>query len=344
MSVQSDVSLPGSADSERLPPITVLIEWENAEDVDDFWVKRALVAFQDELERHHNKFDVKPTVLYLFDRTTVKENEIRDYLSTNAPKLASLSNLRLEPTDGLTYYKLKNHGVQLAQTDIVVMLDSDAAPQPGWLPNILAPLKDPEVMAVGGFTTLGHNNLVSRMMALAWIFNLPSERDETEQRRKIHANNCAFRTEFFRANPWPDLPTFKKQCGFWIRDIEARRIKWVRTADAMTIHAPQPGIPFLIWRAWTAGLDRDFQGAQTISHDRWKRVQFAGHFFTKKTKRARRRIFAKRKEVNLPLWQAPIAVMLAYGYYFILFVTQLFSALTRSYQPLPPTLQQAPQH
>lgn len=346
MSPADTVSTAAQGPSETLPPITVLIEWENAEDVADFWVKRALVAFQDELERHHNKFDVKPTVLYLFDRTTVKENDIQTYLSVNAPKLASLCRLRLEPTDGLTYYKLKNRGVELADTDIVVMLDSDAAPQPGWLPNILAPLKDPEVMAVGGFTTLGYNNLVSRMMALSWIFNLPSERSETEQRRKIHANNCAFRTKFFRDNPWPDLPTFKKQCGFWIRDIEARKIKWVRTAEAMTIHAPQPGIPFLVWRAWTAGMDRDYQGAQTIGHDRWTRVKFAFEFFAKKTRRAARRIFSrsKRREVGLPLWQAPFAFLLAFGYYFILLVAQLCWALTRRYQPLPPTLQQATQH
>jgi hypothetical protein len=344
MSLAYDPSTAIAA-SDQLPPITVLIEWENAEDVAEFWVRRALVAFETELERHHNKFAVKPTVLYLFDRNTVKEQDIRDYVNKNAPKLAALADLRMEPTDGLTYYKLKNHGVRLANTDVVVMLDSDAAPQPGWLPNILAPLKDPEVMAVGGFTTLGYNNLVSRMMALSWIFNLPSERNETEQRRKIHANNCAFRTQFFRDNPWPDLPTFKKQCGFWIRDIEKRQIKWVRTADAMTIHAPQPGVLFLVWRAWTAGLDRDYQGAQTIGHERGTRLKFAWHFFTKKTKRARRRIFGKqRKEVGLPLWQAPFAFALAWGYYFILFVTQLWAALTRRYQPLPPTLQQATQH
>lgn len=334
-----------TASAERLPPITVLIEWENAEDVEAFWIKRALVAFQDELERQHNKFDVKPTVLYLYDRTTVKSEDIEGFLANNAPKLPSLCTLRFEPTDGLTYYQLKNHGVRLTQTDIVVMLDSDAAPQPGWLPNILAPLKDPEVMAVGGFTTLGYNGLVSRMMALAWIFNLPSERNETEKRRKIHANNCAFRTEFFRNNPWPDLPTFKKQCGFWIRDIERRRIKWVRTADAMTIHAPQPGIPFLIWRAWTAGTDRDYMGAQTIGQDRLTRIKYAFQFFSKKTRRAARRIFGKpRKEVGLPLWQAPFAFLLAFGYFFLLFVAQMGAALTRRYQPLPPTLQQATQH
>jgi hypothetical protein len=330
--------------SERLPPITILIEWENAEDVADFWVRKALVAFQDELERHHNKFDQPPRVIYLYDRITVKDSDIMGFLTKHAPKLPSLCTLQFEPTDGMSYYKLKNHGVSLTKTDIVVMLDSDAGPEPDWLPNLLAPLKDPEVMAVGGFTTMGSNDLLSRTMALAWIFNLPSEHQETAERRKIHANNCAFRTDFFRKHPWPDLPTFKKQCGFWIRDIEARKIKWVRTAEAVTVHAPQPGIPFLVWRAWTAGLDRDYQGAQTISHDRWTRVKFAGHFFRKKTKRAWRRIFGKGAEVGLPKWQMPIAGLLASGYYFILWVTQVFAALTRSYQPLPPTLQQASQH
>ena len=42
------------------------------------------------------------------------------------------------------------------------MLDSDAAPQPGWLENLIAPFADPEVMAVGGFTVLGYDDLLSQ--------------------------------------------------------------------------------------------------------------------------------------------------------------------------------------
>ena len=107
------------------------------------------------------------------------------------------------PTDGLTYYKLKNFGIARATTDISIMLDSDAAPQPGWLEGLLKPFDDPEMMAVGGFTVLGYDDFLSKTFALSWIFDLKEERDKTVKRAKIHANNCAVRTEFFREASFP---------------------------------------------------------------------------------------------------------------------------------------------
>jgi hypothetical protein len=120
----------------------------------------------------------------------------------------------------------------------------------------LKPFADPEIMAVGGFTVLGYDDLLSKTMALSWIFDLADEKEKTVKRHKIHANNCAVRTDFFRANPFPDLPAFKKQCGFWLRDLSARGHQYMRTAEARTVHARIPatnswyGAPGP--RAWTA--------------------------------------------------------------------------------------------
>ncbi|MCE9661007.1 MAG: hypothetical protein K8R60_20960 [Burkholderiales bacterium] len=318
-----------------LPAVTILIEWENAQDVEDVWVRQAVVALQDELERQRDRMSEPARVLYLFDPGKVDADDIRRQIDEAAPRLASAARIEFQPAPELTYYKLKNFGVGLTRTELVVMLDSDAGPQPGWLPGLLAPFADPQVMAVGGFTVLGYHNLVSRVMALTWIFDLRSERDKTLDRGKIHANNCAFRTAFFRANPWPDLPAFKKQCGFWLRDIQRRGIAWVRTAEAMTVHAPQPGLRFLAWRAWTAGLDRDYQGAQTTRTSRLWRIGFAFRFWVKKSARAARRIVTKRREVDLPAWQVPAAICLAWSYWTVVLAAQLVAASTRSYASLP---------
>jgi Glycosyl transferase family 2 len=328
--------------SDKLPTVTILIEWENAVDVEANWVHRALQAFAAELARCQDDLCAPARVIYLYDRSRVQEQDIRDTIAKVAPKLPELCALELVPTSGLTYYQLKNYGAQRAITEFVVMLDSDTAPQPGWLPELLKPFAAPEVMAVGGFTTLGYNNLVSRVMALIWTFNLPSERDITLRRKTIHANNCAFRTAFFQANPWPDLPAFKKQCGFWVRDLDRRGIKWVRTATAMTVHAPQPGVAFLTWRAWMVGRDCDLQAFYTVGSSRRRRLGFAAHYWLKKCWRSTRRIVTKGHEVQLPRWQIPAALFLAYGYYTILCVAQVGSALRRSYAP-GATLQQATQ-
>ncbi len=321
-----------------IPPVTIIIEWENAIDVEDEWAKRAMTSFQDELSRCHNRMTQKPVVMYLYDQGAVDESVIRNTIAVAAPRLSELADVRIVPTPGLSYYKLKNYGVQTTKTELVVFLDSDAGPQPGWLENIVKPFADPEIMAVGGFTVLGHEDLLSRTMALSWIFNLPSERDITVKRDKIHANNAAFRTAFFQKNPFPDLEvTFKKACGFWLRDISKRGYKWVRTADAMTVHAPHPGGKFIIWRAWTTGMDRDFQAYHTVTKSRLGRLGYSFVFFGKKLARSWYRIWVKGGEVDLPIWQRPAAMVLSLGFFGGALVGQLQSAMTRSFKPLGTT-------
>ena len=73
-------------------------------------------------------------------------------LARAAPRIPELADLEILATPGLTYYRLKNFGIARSTTEISIMLDSDASPQPGWLEGILKPFADPEIMAVGGFT------------------------------------------------------------------------------------------------------------------------------------------------------------------------------------------------
>ncbi len=324
-----------SAVPSPIPSVTIVIEWENAIDVEDRWTLKAMAGLQAELERERASLAEPPRVMVLFDERAVREETIRGALAKVAPRLGELARVELVPTPGLTYYRLKNHGIARADTELSVMLDSDARPLPGWLRGLTAPFEDPEVVAVGGFTTLGYETVVDKAMALSWIFDLPSELDRSARRMKINANNCAVRTEWFNAHPFPDLPAFKKQCGFWLRDLVARGFKWVRTVDARTLHAPHPGLRFLAWRAWTAGLDRDYQVAQTVAPSRLGRIGRSFSLWGKKLRRSTKRVIGKRREVELPLWQVPAALLVANGYFTVLFVGQLASALTRSFAPLP---------
>ncbi len=324
------------ATSSQLPPLTIVIEWENAIDVEDEWARRAMASLQDELVRTHNLMSEKARIMYLYDETAVDQKTIRDTVSIAAPRLQELANVEFLPTPGLTYYKLKNYGVQQTKTELVIFLDSDAGPQPGWLAGLVKPFADPEMMAVGGFTVLGYEDLLSKTMALSWIFNLPSEAGLTVKRKKIHANNAAFRTKFFQENPFPDLVgPFKKSCGFWLRDIDKRGFKWTRTAEAMTVHAPHPGGKFIMWRAWTTGLDRDYQAFHTVTTSKIGRLGYAFVFWANKVGRSWYRIWTKGSEVQLPVWQRPAAMVLSFGFFTVALGGELWSALTRHFAPLP---------
>jgi hypothetical protein len=318
-----------------LPAVTIVIEWENAIDVEDKWTGAAMSALEREIADVAPRMAAKPRIMYLYDKNAVDPKVIENTLASMAPRLRDLADLEVLPTDGLTYYKLKNYGIGQAKTDLSIMLDSDAAPQPGWLENLLKPFADPKIMAVGGFTVLGYDDLLSKTFALGWIFDLREERSKTVKREKIHANNCAVRTDFFRENPFPDLPAFKKQCGFWLRDLTAKGYDYTRTADAMTVHAPHPGYKFLAWRAWTMGLDRDYQAFQTATRSRLGRLGFAFKFFGGKVGKGWWRIWTRGRNVELPVWQRPAAMAIILGFYGVGLAGEIGSALTRSFEPLP---------
>ncbi len=319
----------------KLPSVTLVIEWENAIDVTDEWTGRAMSALEREMEAVASQMTAKPRIMYLYDEQAVPAGTIERTLDQIAPRLGELADVEIIPTPGLSYYKLKNFEIGRSTTDLTVMLDSDAAPQPGWLENLLKPFADPQTMVVGGFTTLGSNDLLSRAMALSWVFNLPHEREKTAKRNKIHVNNCAVRTDFFKDHPFPDLPAFKKQCVFWLRGLSAEGHKFVRTADAMVIHAPHPGAKFLAWRAWTGGMDSDYLGFQTGSRSRLGRLGYAFKYFVRKLARSWRNIIRHGGKVGLPGWQRPIAMLISLLYYLVTLAGQLASVLTRSFEPLP---------
>ena len=318
-----------------LPAITLVIEWENAIDVDDDWTRRAMIALMDELATVTGDLPAKPRIMYLFDDQAVPAGTIDSIISEFAPRLREIADVEVTPAPGLSYYKLKNFGISRSTTPLTVMIDSDAAPQPGWLRNLLDPFADPEIMVVGGFTVLGTEDLLSRTMALSWVFNLAHERDKTVKRQKIHVNNCAVRTDFFRANQFPDLPAFKKQCVFWLRGLRSDGHKFVRTADAMVVHAPHPGIRFLAWRAWTGGMDSDYLGFQTVSRSWLGRLGYAFRYFARKTWRSWRNIVRHGGKVGLPVWQRPFAMLISLAYYLVTLTGQLSSVFARRLEPLP---------
>jgi hypothetical protein len=324
-----------SDQSTDLVPFTIVIEWENAIDVEDEWAFRAVAGLERELEATAPLVQAKPVVSYLFNSEAVNPDVIRHAIAKAGPRLGDYARVDLVPTKGLSYYELKNFGAARADTEVSIFLDSDAAPQPGWLRTMVAPFTDPSVMAVGGITVLAYEDLLSRTLALTWIFGLVEESQETARNWGIYANNTAVRTAFFRDHPFPKLNAFKYSCVFWLRGILAQNFRYVRVAEAVTIHAPHPNFRFFFWRAWTTGLDRDFYVSQTRTPSRVGRTLRAGGFFLSKTVRAWWRIITKRHSVGLPLWQAPAAMALAFGYSVALFAGQLWSIMSRRHAVTP---------
>lgn len=60
----------------------------------------------------------------------------------------------------------RNLGARHTEAQVLVFLDADAAPQPGWLDALLAPLADPDVVAVKGRYVSHQRGLVPRFAQL----------------------------------------------------------------------------------------------------------------------------------------------------------------------------------
>lgn len=314
-------------DASDLLPFTIVIEWENAVDVEDEWADRAVAGLERELAAITPTVRERPTVMYLFNRKIATADGIERTIAEAAPKLRKLAHVDIVPTDGLSYYELKNLGAQKSATEVTIFLDSDAAPQPGWLRRMVEPFNDSETMAVGGITVLSHENFLARTLALVWIFGIFEERHKTAAAWGIYANNTAVRTSFFNAHPFPRLQAFKYSCVFWLRGILAKGFKYIRVADAVTVHAPHPDLKFMIWRAWTTGLDRDFYVAQNRTSSRIDRAFRAMTFFLTRTVRGWWRILSKGHLVGLPIWQMPVAMVVSVLYSGALFAGQMTSVL-----------------
>jgi hypothetical protein len=309
-----------------LAEVTIVIEWENPRDVGSVWTDRAMRSLAEELAREGAVASDKPTVLYLFDTEVLDEASVRRSIARSAPELDELASLRVIPTPGLTYYQLKNHGVALTETPYVILLDSDVSPQPGWLRGLLRPFEDPQIMAVSGVTSLESHDLISRTMALIWIFDLPSEHENSRGEPNVHANNSAFRTRFFQENPFPNTLAFKKQCGLWLADILERGFGFERTPEAYCRHAPHSGLRFVLWRGIQSGFDRDIKAALE-DKGRLARIATAARVWIKKTWRSTRRILVNRREVDMPFYEVPAALLVAWLYTFCLAAAQATSAI-----------------
>jgi glycosyl transferase family 2 len=278
------------------PEVSVIVELDNLRLAGADRARAMALRLRADLERMRPPVEV----IVAYDEEEVAGEDVRTLF-------APLDVQLVAGPDG-SYYRMKNLGAERASGTILVFLDSDVVPDPGWLPELLRSFDDPDVQVVGGNAYVEPSGIWGKTFALAWFFPLRADRPALEPRANFFANNVAFRREVFERFPFPDAPgTARGACLRLASTLHAHGITVYRNAGAQVSHPAPAGPRRALVRALAQGRDRavlarDSDGQQGVLPPRLAR-------------RVIRSLLLERRRVGLSLGELPLAAAIAGLYY-----------------------------
>lgn len=315
-----------------LPTFTVVTEWENVKLSEFDRARRMLKALAAQLAELRPRCANRPEVIFLHDREEIDLEAVKGAVDDafTDPEVAKLTFVA---TDGADYYEQKNIGVSLVDTELVVFLDSDVIPEPGWLAGLLSTFDDPSYEIVGGTTFLDLNRFSSRAFALFWFFPLRRDREGVRESRHFFANNVAFRRELIAGNPFPKLPCLRGACSILAQELMARGHKIHINESSRVSHPPPNGVAHVLRRAMCQGHDDLVLGNLREPHRYRSALTNALWRFQKRVRRAAKRIVRHHGDVGLGLVGTAGATALALNYFLFYLVGLSISVFDRDYVP-----------
>ncbi len=295
--------------------VSLVIEWDNALISEADRNRAMLAAVAREIASLDPGLRARSEVLFVFDDRIVPEAFVRSVLEAakfDPPDVAQ----RFLPAPGQSYYQLKTRGVSESQGEIVVLIDCDVLPEPGWLSALLAAFEGDEVHAASGRTLVGPlDNVWDRAFSAFWIFHQPASTPRLVPIPEFYANNLALRRSVAAAEPFPAMPTFRGQCAALARRLVARGLGVYRVEHAAVSHPASQTWGELVNRAMCHGHDhawwyeRGGGGRSPLAYLR--AVLRVGTQLL----RAWARILRRRRAVGLALSELPAALGIATAYH-----------------------------
>jgi hypothetical protein len=294
---------------------SIVIEWENIQLSEADRCSAMLAELTRQIAAHPGQPAAGARdfeILVIFDDHKISATGVREFVAACVSAIPDRAELRFVAGSGRGYYEQKNLGAAEARGRVVVFLDSDVIPEPGWLLGLLGSFADPAVEVVCGNCYLDTGDLVSKSLALAWFFPLRDGREVLVRQDSFFANNVAFRREVAVRYPFVPLEgTSRGACRLLARRLtEEGRGLFVNTAARVSHPAPN-GLRHLLLRGLAQGRDNLLfdrtvgQGAAGASVGRAFRMQA----------RAWKRIVRHRRTVALGVLGLPAALAIASMYY-----------------------------
>jgi hypothetical protein len=205
-----------------------------------------------------------------FEVLLVEEERLVDAIPADLREV--LPQLRIVASRATNSYALGNAGVADAAGEIVILLDADCTPVPGWLSSCVAALRaNPAAGVVSGLTRYPGRTVTERIMAmLSRAYVHP--RIGGGRTRHISNNNAGYRRAAYLAHPLPEssgvyasrLQAIAMEQGGWAMLFEPAMevvhdyLGWGMEAEIrrpmahglMTLRVEDPSLPY----AWVARL------------------------------------------------------------------------------------------
>ena len=153
--------------------ISILIEWENAIVADQTRAIRMLEHIRQDIEEVGQEYFTLVEIVSGLDPTGINPQLVESMLR-EAFGTVSWVTIRNVALPGRTYYEMKNECALEARGEIVVLLDSDVIPSPGWLKKMVDSFEDPAVQICASSVHLAVGSLQEKTLALIWIFEIAS--------------------------------------------------------------------------------------------------------------------------------------------------------------------------
>ena len=238
--------------------VSVIVEWENAllsEADRPAAVLSALRRQMEELAREPGGPNFE--LLLVFDDSEFDRSGLKALVCNCVGEPDEILDWRLLPTPDQGYFQNKNHGAGKASGEIIVFLDSDVIPEPGWLRHILLTLGGPSVEVATGNAYIEPSNLVAKSFALCWFFPLRCEDGPAREISRFFANNVAMHRDFCLDHPFPELPgSTRGACVVLANQLAEENIPIHFNPSARVSHPPPNGFSHISKRALAHGRDR----------------------------------------------------------------------------------------
>jgi glycosyltransferase involved in cell wall biosynthesis len=253
------------AEQAAKPRVSIVVEWENAllcegdrSAVMLREVRRQAQALVAGISAADERQAGPPLELLLvYDPAEFDEGILTGLLDHHFGAAGDALRWRVLPTRDSGYYRNKDFGARSATGDIVVFLDSDVIPEPGWLEQIVSGLADPAVRLVAGSAYIDPAGLIGKVFALTWFFPLRSKNGPLRAVNQFFANNLAMRRELYLRYPFPDLEeTSRGACLVLASELAQANIAVYHNPRARVAHPAPNGFAHISKRALAQGRDR----------------------------------------------------------------------------------------